>query len=68
MTRDEFNSSRFNANTWVLYEDELRYVIAIDFEEALFALTEEKAPVPAEEWRWVRCESVTVRPRLMVIK
>jgi len=67
MTRYEFNNSRFHANTWVVYENEMKYVIAIDFEEALFALTDEKANIPAEEWRWVRCESVTTKPKLTVV-
>ena len=68
MTRQEFNNSSFHANTWVAYQNELKYVIAINFDEALFALTDEKADIHPEEWRWVRCESVTVRPKLTVVE
>lgn len=67
MTRQEFNDSRFHVNTWVLYRNEMKYVIAIDFDEALFALVDEKLDTPADEWKWVRCESITVKPKLAVV-
>ena len=43
---------------YVMYEGVKHYVIASNFTEGLFALVPERAPTPADEWQWVRCESV----------
>lgn len=47
-----------HANMWAMYEGEKHYIIASNFPEGLFALTKDKVYTPAEEWAWVRCESV----------
>tara|TARA_R110002096_G_C14201366_1_gene688979 strand:- start:310 stop:528 length:219 start_codon:yes stop_codon:yes gene_type:complete len=60
MTRVEFNNSRFTANTWVNYDGDVKYVAAISFDEALFALIDQKEDVPVDEWSWVRCENVSI--------
>ena len=68
MTRHEFNNTGFHSNTWVEYKGELMYVIAVDFEEGLFALVHDRKPYPADEWTWARCESVSKKANLKVVE
>lgn len=60
MHAHEFDTHRFHANTWVMYQGERKYVIAVSFDERLLALTDGKADHPADEWLWVRCENATL--------
>jgi len=68
MQRAEFNSMRHNANTFVEYDNSVYYVIAVNFSEALFALVPDNSNYPADEWTWVRCESVTLRKPAEVVE
>lgn len=56
----EFDNTRFSAHTWVMYKGKRFFMIAVNFDERLFALVEEKAAVPVDEWLWVRCENVEI--------
>ena len=67
MQRAEFNSMAHHANMYVEYEGDLYYVIATNLSEALFALVPSKDKFPADEWMWVRCESVSLRKPAKVI-
>lgn len=58
MTLDEFDKTSFHANMWVQYQDSKRYVISVNFEERLLALTDGKTVTPLDEWSWVRCENI----------
>jgi len=58
MTIDEFNKTGFTGNMFCMYQGKKMFVMSVDFTEALFGLTEEKADIPPEEWSWVRCENV----------
>ena len=58
MKRFEFDIADFGVNTWVTYKGDKKYVISLSFPEGLFALVDEKCDVPADDWSWVRCESV----------
>ena len=58
MNRVEFDATGFHADMWVIYQGERHYVVSVDFEERLFGLIDDKHDVPADEWKWVRCESV----------
>lgn len=60
MTRDEFDSTRWGANMYANHDGAKKYIVAVDFEEGLIALINEKREVPAEEFQWVRCESVEI--------
>lgn len=60
MQRAEFNTMSHHANTYVKYMGDTHYVIAVNFSEALFALTPDKGDYPADEWVWVRCEGVSL--------
>ncbi|GEM_PF-1177360 len=60
MQRAEFNTMSHHANMYVRYCDETHYVISVNFTEALFALVPDKDDYPADEWTWVRCESVSL--------
>lgn len=58
MNRAIFNTMKHHTHMHVMYESVKHYVIASNFTEGLFALVPERAPTPADEWQWVRCESV----------
>lgn len=60
MTQDEFDKTRFGLYTWVMYEGQKRYVIAVNFPERLLGLCDEKEDVEPDEWIWVRCENVQI--------
>ena len=58
MHRAIFNTIKHHAHMYVMYEGVKHYVIASNFSEGLFALVPERDHIPADEWQWVRCESV----------
>jgi hypothetical protein len=53
MTIEEFNNTRFGAGDSVIYKNELWPIVAVEFEEALFAIT----VAVADQMNWVRCEN-----------
>lgn len=58
MNRATFNTMEHHAHMYAMYEGAKHYVIASNFNEGLFALVPERKQTPADEWQWVRCESV----------
>jgi len=58
MHRAVFNIMKHHAHMYVMYRGARHYVIATNLNEGLFALVPERVPTPADEWQWVRCESV----------
>jgi len=58
MTIDEFNNTGFTGNMFARYDNDVWFVMSVDFQEALFGLTPHKKECPADEWRWCRCENV----------
>ena len=56
----EFKETGFHADMWVIYEGERKYIISVSFPEALLGLCDRKEDTPADEWTWVRCESVEI--------
>ena len=59
MTRDEFNNTKFTANTTALKDGEWHPVVMIDFEEAILGLDMFN---DSDNLSYVRCESVEVSP------
>ena len=55
MTQQEFDNTRFYADTKATYKGEVREVVALDFDEKLLALKNDMFP---DERDWVRCENV----------
>lgn len=55
MTQQEFDNTRFYADTKAIYKGEVREVVALDFDERLLGLKNEMHP---DERDWVRCENV----------
>ena len=59
MTREEFNSMQWHAGITVEYKGWEYDVGSVNFPEALIALDDGNSD-SAEDWIWVRCESVEV--------
>ncbi len=60
MTIEEFNNKRFGGNMFCTHQGEKKFIMSVDFNEALLGLTNEQEDIPPEEWEWVRCENVTI--------
>lgn len=58
MTREEFNKARWVPGLIAKYKDGQYPIVAVDFEEALLAIT--GRTMGTEEPDWVRCENVTI--------
>jgi len=58
MSIDEFNSTRWGAGMFAVYQGEKYQIAACDFGEALVALS--GVTLGTDEPTWVRCESVQV--------
>jgi len=59
MSIEEFNNTRFGAGDSVIYKNELWPIVAVEFEEALFAIPNERGitVAVADQMDWVRCQS-----------
>jgi len=67
MKRFEFDNLEHHANMWVIHQGKKYYVISVCFPEALFGLVPQKEDYPADEWSWVRCESVELIKNEVII-
>lgn len=58
MTIQQFNNTRFGNGMKVIYKNEIFPIVAVDFEEALFAIPNIRGIETDSETTWVRCENV----------
>lgn len=68
MEISEFNNTRFGAGDSVLYKNEIWPIVAVDFEESLFAIPNERGITVevSDQMTWVRCENCKYIQKLNV--
>jgi len=60
MTIEQFNKTRFGNGMKVIYKNEIFPIVAVDFEEALFAIPNSRGIETDSDNTWVRCENVSL--------